>query len=187
MLENNEISPVWLQNPKIFILFMTFESLNYSVMQLVIYLCGLLYPWLHLCAKLHPSETWSRWIHVSCYVFMYTRRSLFSLSSPHYGCPRAGVGSNSPHLSASSGHSHGMVNGQKSLELCSHSPDGRQPSPLTSPLLNDACSVRTDDEDEVRRKVCDLMGELLWIENDNNNHSDELLCCISLSGSKLVL
>ncbi|XP_027146962.1 FERM, ARHGEF and pleckstrin domain-containing protein 1 isoform X2 [Larimichthys crocea] len=63
-----------------------------------------------------------------------------------------GVGSNSPHLSASSGHSHGMVNGQKSLELCSHSPDGRQPSPLTSPLLNDACSVRTDDEDEVRRK-----------------------------------
>uniref|UniRef100_A0A7N8WVD2 FERM, ARHGEF and pleckstrin domain-containing protein 1 n=1 Tax=Mastacembelus armatus TaxID=205130 RepID=A0A7N8WVD2_9TELE len=58
----------------------------------------------------------------------------------------------SPHLSASSGHSHGMVNGQKSLELCSHSPDGRQPSPLTSPLLNDACSVRTDDEDEARRK-----------------------------------
>ncbi|XP_051260092.1 FERM, ARHGEF and pleckstrin domain-containing protein 1 isoform X3 [Dicentrarchus labrax] len=63
-----------------------------------------------------------------------------------------GVVSNSPHLSASSGHSHGMVNGQKSLELCSHSPGGRQPSPLTSPLLNDACSVRTDDEDEVRRK-----------------------------------
>ncbi|XP_039456177.1 FERM, ARHGEF and pleckstrin domain-containing protein 1-like isoform X2 [Oreochromis aureus] len=63
-----------------------------------------------------------------------------------------GVVSNSPHLSASSGHSHGMVNGQKSLELCSHSPDGRLPSPLTSPLLNDACSVRTDDEDEVRRK-----------------------------------
>uniref|UniRef100_A0A3Q0SQX2 FERM, ARHGEF and pleckstrin domain-containing protein 1 n=1 Tax=Amphilophus citrinellus TaxID=61819 RepID=A0A3Q0SQX2_AMPCI len=64
----------------------------------------------------------------------------------------AGVVSNSPHLSASSGHSHGMVNGQKSLELCGHSPDGRLPSPLTSPLLNDACSVRTDDEDEVRRK-----------------------------------
>ncbi|XP_031152731.1 FERM, ARHGEF and pleckstrin domain-containing protein 1 isoform X2 [Sander lucioperca] len=62
------------------------------------------------------------------------------------------VVSNSPHLSASSGHSHGMVNGQKSLELCSHSPNGRQPSPLTSPLLNDAGSVRTDDEDEVRRK-----------------------------------
>ncbi|XP_056285140.1 FERM, ARHGEF and pleckstrin domain-containing protein 1 isoform X3 [Pseudoliparis swirei] len=55
---------------------------------------------------------------------------------------------NSPHLSASSGHSHGLVNGQKSLELC-----GRQLSPLTSPLLlNNAGSVRTDDEDDVRRK-----------------------------------
>lgn len=76
--------------------------------------------------------------------------------SSHYGhlWLRAGVVSNSPHLSASSGHSHGMVNGQKLLDLCSHSPDGRLPSPLTSPLLNDACSVRTDDEDEVRRKVC---------------------------------
>ncbi|XP_034042018.1 FERM, ARHGEF and pleckstrin domain-containing protein 1 [Thalassophryne amazonica] len=63
-----------------------------------------------------------------------------------------GVMPNSPHLSASAGHPCGMVNGQKSLDLCSHSPDGRQPSPLTSPLLNDACSIRTDDEDEVRRK-----------------------------------
>ncbi|XP_029979896.1 FERM, ARHGEF and pleckstrin domain-containing protein 1-like [Sphaeramia orbicularis] len=63
--------------------------------------------------------------------------------------PSTGVVPNSPHLS---GLSHGMVNGQKSLELCSHSPDGRQPSPLTSPLLNDACSIRTDDEDDVRRK-----------------------------------
>ncbi|XP_020490110.2 FERM, ARHGEF and pleckstrin domain-containing protein 1 isoform X1 [Labrus bergylta] len=63
-----------------------------------------------------------------------------------------GVVANSPRLSASSGNSHGMMNGQKSLELCSHSPDGRLPSPLTSPLLNDAGSVRTDDEDEVRRK-----------------------------------
>uniref|UniRef100_A0A672JNC5 FERM, ARHGEF and pleckstrin domain-containing protein 1 n=1 Tax=Salarias fasciatus TaxID=181472 RepID=A0A672JNC5_SALFA len=58
----------------------------------------------------------------------------------------------SPQQSSSPGHPHGMVNGQKSLDLCGHSPDGRQPSPLTSPLLNDACSVRTDDEDEVRRK-----------------------------------
>uniref|UniRef100_A0A8D3D9V0 FERM, ARHGEF and pleckstrin domain-containing protein 1 n=1 Tax=Scophthalmus maximus TaxID=52904 RepID=A0A8D3D9V0_SCOMX len=62
------------------------------------------------------------------------------------------VASNSPHLSPSSAHSHGMVNGQKSLELCGQSPDGRQPSPLTSPLLYDAGSVRTDDEDDVRRK-----------------------------------
>lgn len=77
----------------------------------------------------------------------------------------------SPHLSASQGpgpapgpgpasgpghsHSHALHNGQnqKSLDLCGLSPDGRQPSPLTSPLLYDAGSVRTDDEDEVRRKV----------------------------------
>uniref|UniRef100_A0A8C7DMW3 FERM, ARHGEF and pleckstrin domain-containing protein 1 n=1 Tax=Oncorhynchus kisutch TaxID=8019 RepID=A0A8C7DMW3_ONCKI len=59
-----------------------------------------------------------------------------------------------PHLSASSVNSQAIVNGQKPVELCGHSPDVRQPSPLTSPLLNDAGSVRTDDEDEVRRKVC---------------------------------
>uniref|UniRef100_A0A3Q3B193 FERM, ARHGEF and pleckstrin domain-containing protein 1 n=1 Tax=Kryptolebias marmoratus TaxID=37003 RepID=A0A3Q3B193_KRYMA len=64
----------------------------------------------------------------------------------------SGQSRESPHLSGSSGHPHGMVNGQKSLDLCGHGFDGRQPSPLTSPLLNDACSVRTDDEDEVRRK-----------------------------------
>uniref|UniRef100_A0A674E0R5 FERM, ARHGEF and pleckstrin domain-containing protein 1 n=1 Tax=Salmo trutta TaxID=8032 RepID=A0A674E0R5_SALTR len=58
----------------------------------------------------------------------------------------------SPHLSAFSVNSQGVVNGQKPVELCGHSPDVRQPSPLTSPLLNDAGSVRTDDEDEVRRK-----------------------------------
>uniref|UniRef100_A0A8C5I5L6 FERM, ARHGEF and pleckstrin domain-containing protein 1 n=1 Tax=Gouania willdenowi TaxID=441366 RepID=A0A8C5I5L6_GOUWI len=63
-----------------------------------------------------------------------------------------GAISNSPHLPPSPEHSNGLVNGQKSLNLCSHSPDGQQPSPLTSPLLNDACSVRTDDEDDVRRK-----------------------------------
>uniref|UniRef100_A0A4W6G014 FERM, ARHGEF and pleckstrin domain-containing protein 1 n=1 Tax=Lates calcarifer TaxID=8187 RepID=A0A4W6G014_LATCA len=83
------------------------------------------------------------------------RHSSSPLTVPHMMGSRSvttSVTSNSPHLSASSGHSHGMVNGQKSLELCSHSPNGRQPSPLTSPLLNDACSVRTDDEDEVRRK-----------------------------------
>ncbi|XP_023271633.1 FERM, ARHGEF and pleckstrin domain-containing protein 1-like isoform X2 [Seriola lalandi dorsalis] len=81
-----------------------------------------------------------------------TEETRGSTPQPHPEHLSTGVVSNSPHLSASSGHSHGMVNGQKSLELCSHSPNGRQPSPLTSPLLNDACSVRTDDEDEVRRK-----------------------------------
>lgn len=76
-------------------------------------------------------------------------RSLF------FSPPNAGAGSNSPYLSASTCRPHGMVNGQKSLDLCS--PDCRQPSPLTSPLLNDAGSVRTDDEDEVRRKVCNYL------------------------------
>ncbi|KAM8856565.1 FERM, ARHGEF and pleckstrin domain-containing protein 1-like [Spinachia spinachia] len=56
------------------------------------------------------------------------------------------VAPSSPHPSASPGHSQAMVNGQKPLEPCG------PPSPLTSPLLNDAGSVRTDDEDEVRRK-----------------------------------
>ncbi|XP_057187076.1 FERM, ARHGEF and pleckstrin domain-containing protein 1 isoform X1 [Triplophysa rosa] len=45
-----------------------------------------------------------------------------------------------------------MVNGQKQSLSLGHSPDGRQPSPLTSPLLTDGGFVRTDDEDEVRRK-----------------------------------
>ncbi|KAJ0070300.1 hypothetical protein NL108_007644, partial [Boleophthalmus pectinirostris] len=62
------------------------------------------------------------------------------------------IGVVTPHQPVSPCHSLGLVNGQKSLDLCSLSPDGRQPSPLTSPLLNDACSIRTDDEDDVRRK-----------------------------------
>ncbi|XP_061579437.1 FERM, ARHGEF and pleckstrin domain-containing protein 1 isoform X1 [Cololabis saira] len=78
------------------------------------------------------------------------RRASPRQSRPEH--PSTGVASESPRLAASSGHPYGMVNGQKSLDLGSHSPNGRQPSPLTSPLLNDACSVRTDDEDEVRRK-----------------------------------
>lgn len=32
-------------------------------------------------------------------------------------------------------------------------PEGRQLSPLTSPLLTEAGYVRNDDEDEARRKV----------------------------------
>uniref|UniRef100_A0A8C9SVE5 FERM, ARHGEF and pleckstrin domain-containing protein 1 n=1 Tax=Scleropages formosus TaxID=113540 RepID=A0A8C9SVE5_SCLFO len=64
----------------------------------------------------------------------------------------AGVVSNSPRLSDSSATSQGIVNGQRAAPAPSQSPDGRPPSPLTSPLLNDAGSMRTDDEDEVRRK-----------------------------------
>uniref|UniRef100_A0AAY4D3C8 FERM, ARHGEF and pleckstrin domain-containing protein 1 n=1 Tax=Denticeps clupeoides TaxID=299321 RepID=A0AAY4D3C8_9TELE len=48
--------------------------------------------------------------------------------------------------------SHGLVNGQSQGDGCGQSPNGRQPSPLTSPLLNDMGAVRTDDEDEARRK-----------------------------------
>ncbi|XP_062384374.1 FERM, ARHGEF and pleckstrin domain-containing protein 1 isoform X1 [Sardina pilchardus] len=60
----------------------------------------------------------------------------------------------SPGLSDSPAVPRGMlVNGQKQQTLgLGQSPDGRQPSPLTSPLLTEAGFVRTDDEDEVRRK-----------------------------------
>uniref|UniRef100_A0A8C5D1J8 FERM, ARHGEF and pleckstrin domain-containing protein 1 n=1 Tax=Gadus morhua TaxID=8049 RepID=A0A8C5D1J8_GADMO len=77
------------------------------------------------------------------------RPSVFSLSSG------GGVVSGGPQPAASPGapRPHALLNGQKhSLDLCGLSPDGRQPSPLTSPLLYDAGCVRTDDEDEVRRK-----------------------------------
>ncbi|CAL8369338.1 unnamed protein product [Arctogadus glacialis] len=75
-------------------------------------------------------------------------------------CPEppsgGGVVSGGPHPAAASPGAprpHALLNGQqRSLDLCGLSPDGRQPSPLTSPLLYDAGCVRTDDEDEVRRK-----------------------------------
>ena len=38
----------------------------------------------------------------------------------------------------------------------------QQPSPLTSPLLMEAGYVRTDDEDEARRKVS-VSGECLMV------------------------
>ncbi|XP_061143944.1 FERM, ARHGEF and pleckstrin domain-containing protein 1 isoform X1 [Syngnathus typhle] len=75
-----------------------------------------------------------------------------SIRPAHLEHLATGALTNSPYLSTSSGHSHGLLNGQMALEVGSHSPDVQQPSPLTSPLLNDACSIRTDDEDEVRRK-----------------------------------
>lgn len=49
-----------------------------------------------------------------------------------------------------------LVNGHRrphELNGASPSPDDQQPSPLTSPLLNDAITLRTDDEEENRRKV----------------------------------
>lgn len=93
-----------------------------------------------------------------CHFSTFITRNLAHSSFPF----NAGAGSNSPYLSASTCRPHGMVNGQRSLDLCSHSPDCRQPSPLTSPLLNDAGSIRTDDEDEVRRKVCNRFIQLVF-------------------------
>uniref|UniRef100_A0A8C7QV50 FERM, ARHGEF and pleckstrin domain-containing protein 1 n=1 Tax=Oncorhynchus mykiss TaxID=8022 RepID=A0A8C7QV50_ONCMY len=81
-----------------------------------------------------------------------------------------------PHLSASSVNSQGIVNGQMPVELCGHSPDVRQPSPLTSPLLNDAGIVRTDDEEEVRRKVCGPERALC-----NRSTAGKALMCLIVS------
>uniref|UniRef100_A0A4W4GLD6 FERM, ARHGEF and pleckstrin domain-containing protein 1 n=1 Tax=Electrophorus electricus TaxID=8005 RepID=A0A4W4GLD6_ELEEL len=53
------------------------------------------------------------------------------------------------------GLSVSLVNGHRrgdELNATIPSPDGQQPSPLTSPLLNDAGALRTDDEEENRRK-----------------------------------
>ncbi|XP_016099226.1 FERM, RhoGEF and pleckstrin domain-containing protein 1 [Sinocyclocheilus grahami] len=60
--------------------------------------------------------------------------------------------SRSPQHSESLSAGQVMVNGQKQSLNLGQSPDGRHPSPLTSPLLTDAGFIRTDDEDEVRRK-----------------------------------
>ncbi|ROI62463.1 FERM, RhoGEF and pleckstrin domain-containing protein 1 [Anabarilius grahami] len=60
--------------------------------------------------------------------------------------------SKSPQHNESPSAGRVMVNGQKQSLSVGQSPDGRQPSPLTSPLLTDAGFIRTDDEDEVRRK-----------------------------------
>lgn len=82
--------------------------------------------------------------------------TLFSCLIPHHLFSSPGPLPSSPGLSDSPAVSRVMlVNGQKQQMLgLGQSPDGRQPSPLTSPLLTEAGFVRTDDEDEVRRKVC---------------------------------
>ncbi|XP_060625506.2 FERM, ARHGEF and pleckstrin domain-containing protein 1 isoform X1 [Anolis sagrei] len=64
----------------------------------------------------------------------------------------AGSLAGSPHLSELSINSQSgpaMANTTLSPNL---SPDNRQASPLVSPLLNDQTCVRTDDEEEVRKK-----------------------------------
>ncbi|XP_023698321.2 FERM, ARHGEF and pleckstrin domain-containing protein 1-like isoform X2 [Paramormyrops kingsleyae] len=59
---------------------------------------------------------------------------------------------NSPWLSDSSVTSQGLVNGQKPASVAGHSPDGKPPSLLTSPQLNDMGCMRTDEEEEAWRK-----------------------------------
>ncbi|XP_022536018.1 FERM, ARHGEF and pleckstrin domain-containing protein 1 isoform X1 [Astyanax mexicanus] len=60
------------------------------------------------------------------------------------------------HTADVTGLSVSLVNGHRrggdELNGASPSPDGQQPSPLTSPLLNDSSALRTDDEEENRRK-----------------------------------
>ncbi|EMP29749.1 FERM, RhoGEF and pleckstrin domain-containing protein 1 [Chelonia mydas] len=66
--------------------------------------------------------------------------------------PSTGSLTGSPHLSELSINSQGapvVANMSLSPNL---SPDAKQSSPLISPLLNDPSYIRTDDEEEVRRK-----------------------------------
>ncbi|XP_060089621.1 FERM, ARHGEF and pleckstrin domain-containing protein 1 isoform X2 [Heteronotia binoei] len=73
-------------------------------------------------------------------------------SRPQAQQPSTGSLAGSPHLSELSINSQGgppMANVTLSPNL---SPDNRQASPLVSPLLNDQTVIRTDDEEEVRRK-----------------------------------
>lgn len=57
---------------------------------------------------------------------------------------------------------NGSVNGQEmggtAVLGLGQSPEGRQLSPLTSPLLTEAGYVRNEDEDEARRKVGTEIG-----------------------------
>lgn len=63
---------------------------------------------------------------------------------------------------------NGSVNGQGIGSTVilgpGQSPEGRQLSPLTSPLLTDAGCVRNDDDEEARRKVS-IQTARGWMEN----------------------
>ncbi|XP_029460341.1 FERM, ARHGEF and pleckstrin domain-containing protein 1 isoform X2 [Rhinatrema bivittatum] len=73
-------------------------------------------------------------------------------SSPLKDSPREDSLTGSPHLSELSINSQGAPLGPNSSLSPNLSPDVKQSSPLVSPLLNDSACVRTDDEEEVRRK-----------------------------------
>ncbi|KAJ6660894.1 hypothetical protein lerEdw1_017051 [Lerista edwardsae] len=64
----------------------------------------------------------------------------------------AGSLAGSPHLSELSINSQGGTAVANTTLSPNLSPDNRQASPLVSPLLNDQSGVRTDDEEDVRRK-----------------------------------
>lgn len=52
--------------------------------------------------------------------------------------------------------------------------EGRQLSPLTSPLLTDAGCVRNDEDEDARRKVCMQMkgGALLQVSRPSAIHME---------------
>nr|XP_046237982.1 FERM, ARHGEF and pleckstrin domain-containing protein 1-like [Scatophagus argus] len=80
-----------------------------------------------------------------------------SAPDPHFLNPESPGSEDSP-----MGSPHVVVNGSGSVNgqgtdsavvpVAGQSPEGRQLSPLTSPLLTDAGCVRNDDEEEARRK-----------------------------------
>ncbi|XP_069826795.1 FERM, ARHGEF and pleckstrin domain-containing protein 1 isoform X2 [Dendropsophus ebraccatus] len=68
------------------------------------------------------------------------------------GSISAGSLTGSPHLSELSINSQGGMTGLNSTLSPNLSPDGKPSSPLISPLLNEPICIRTDDEDDSRKK-----------------------------------
>ncbi|XP_075056029.1 FERM, ARHGEF and pleckstrin domain-containing protein 1 isoform X1 [Mixophyes fleayi] len=66
--------------------------------------------------------------------------------------PSTGSLTGSPHLSELSINSQGGTTGLNSSLSPNLSPDGKPSSPLISPLLNEPICIRTDDEDDSRKK-----------------------------------
>ncbi|XP_073425648.1 FERM, ARHGEF and pleckstrin domain-containing protein 1 isoform X3 [Dendrobates tinctorius] len=66
--------------------------------------------------------------------------------------PSTGSLTGSPHLSELSINSQGGTTGLNSTLSPNLSPDGKPSSPLISPLLNEPICIRTDDEEDSRKK-----------------------------------
>ncbi|XP_075708525.1 FERM, ARHGEF and pleckstrin domain-containing protein 1 isoform X2 [Rhinoderma darwinii] len=66
--------------------------------------------------------------------------------------PSTGSLTGSPHLSELSINSQGGTTGLNSTLSPNLSPDGKPSSPLISPLLNESICIRTDDEEDSRKK-----------------------------------